>query len=1373
MNEPRGITMNLLALKTYYHSKSQHPTNKRFLYIKLFFLFILFHFAQMNQAQNISFKNLDLDDGLSEVAGLAIEQDYMNRMWFGTRSGLNCWDGVRMKTFYPQRGDTTSLMEHKISDLKITGKYLWARSSKGISRLDLETMRFRRYYLDNLMSIGVYNNGLLAGTNSGLFSYNNKTDRFEKADHILDDEMPVSAIYQDNNQTLWLSSNQDYLLWKIENNKKEKIRIDAKGELIVYELLMDSKNRLWIATRYHGLLAYNQNTNSFKSINKSSHPFFLEDNSVRDILEDKEGRLWIGTFKGLAVFDLNKETCSFIHAGNNDEHRLSHNSVYSLFISNDDNIWIGTYFGGINYGKVSNQIFNKYHQSAVGERPSFPVIGGMIEDNNNNIWIATEGGGLDYFDRKENSFKNFPATNNKYGLSQTNIKSLLLTEDEKLIIGIFQGGLNILDIRKKEVKKYNDPSFPNYPNHVNSIIAYKNNYLLATESGLLLFNPKTESFTPFFDSIEDQRKTKFQIVCLYQDSNGIIWIGSEYNGLLSYNPEKKELKSYRFDEFNHNSIPYNSINYIIEDHKFRLWIGTDGGGFCMYNRKEDHFTTFNRAKNNLPSDFIYGITESRFGNLWIATSKGLSRFDVENKLFFNYTSESGFPLKELNYNALLLTKQGELFVGGIDGLVSFKERDLLTINENLNVNFSSLYVNNLEVMPNDESGILSNDISVAKSFTMKPNHTVFSIHFSSFNYNNTLNNKYQYQLEGFDPDWVKSEFNTTATYTNLNPGKYIFKVRATDVAYNALTNEKSIEIIVKPPLSRTWYAYSLYAILVIGLILLFNHFYLTKVSLQYQLKNERSENKRIEELNSHKLRFFTNISHEFMSPLTIILSSLENAFSKHKIPSKLQWQLNLALRNAKRLKNLNSELLDFRKIEQGYLKLKVQENDIVPYLQEIYEAFEEIARHKELKYSFIKEVEHLPVFYDSSQMDKVFYNLLSNAFNHVTNKTGEISIHLIEEENNIEIEVRDNGRGIPKDELEKVFNRFFQHDSNFTDNSYQGSGIGLALTQSIVIAHKGTIVCESEENYGTTFKVSLMKGSTHFSEDEISTRKRNNTFSIDKELIHLSKEILDDEDDHRTNDLADSDAPLLLIVDDNPEIRISISSLFNETHQIITANNGFDGIDKALEYQPDIIISDVLMPKLSGFDMCKTLKTNLNTSHIPILLLTALDSEEDRTIAFKNGADSYCTKPFNSEMLKARIENLFQNRTILQQKFSTDPNASNKTITKNLIDREFLDKTQKIIENNLLNPDFNVDLFASEMNLGRTIFYSKVKTITGQTPNDYIQTIRLKKAADMLVNDPTKNVSEIAYDTGFNSPRYFTMAFKKHFGVTPSNYIKI
>lgn len=1304
------------------------------------------------------------------MSGLAIHQDHLNRMWFGTRNGLNCWDGVRMKQFYPVHGDFTSLMEHKVVEILQQGKYLWVRTSHGLSRLDLESSSFRRYYLTDILKIALYNDDLLVGTKTGVLLYDKKKESFTKDNQFIKDNLPVPVIYQDKRKTLWMALEGKNQIMKISGESKEIITIPIGEPLIIFDLLLTSKNKLYVATRYHGIITYDLQTKKFDFINKTSSPFYLKDLTVRSLKEDNEGKLWVGTFLGLAMFDLNKNTTLFIQDAGKNEYSLSHNSIHCLYLSNDHFIWIGTYFGGINYGKVSHDIFKKYNAATITAGPSYQVIGPIIEDEKRNIWIGTEGGGLDYYDRKNKTFKNYPFNNSLKGLSQSNIKSLLLTKDNHLLIGTYQGGLNILDINTDQISRFDNPSLEYAPKHVNAIIPYEKGYLLATEKGVMHFNANTRKFSPFFDSKHSIPETQSVVSTLFMDSNGIIWIGCELNGLLSFDPSTKKMKKYVYDESNDNSIAYNSINYIMEDHLFRLWIGTDGGGFCLYNREKDNFTTFNKAKNKLPSDFVYGMAKSRFGNLWISTSKGLSRFDVENNQFFNYEDKAGFPLKELNYRALLLTREGELFVGGIDGLVSFMEEDLLMVKDNQKIIFSDLEVNNHSVKAKGKDGILSNDISIAESFSLKPSQSVFKIYFSSCNYNSILKNKYQYQLVGFDQNWVDAEYNTSATYTNLNPGKYTFKVRGTDVIYNPVTEEKSIVIYVKPPIGQTWYAYTFYALLIVSLILLFNYFYLAKQRLADQLKYEREEKTRIHELNLYKLKFFTNISHEFMTPLTIILSAFDNIFTKHKVPAHLKSPLILAFRNVKRLKHLNRELLDFRKIEQGQLKLKVQEYDIVPYLNDIFEAFSEVANEKNISYSFQKNVDHLHVFYDPIQLDKVFYNLLSNAFYHTAENSGRIVLGLEEKNNLLEISVRDNGEAIPEEEIEGIFNRFLQ-DPDGIKKQYQGSGIGLALSQSIIHAHHGTISCKSDPQKGNMFKVTLLKDNAHIDPAMIANEQTVHLFTFDKELLpfgNINSKKISQPDEASVS----SDAPLLLIVDDNAEIRLLLQNLFNTYYRIELAADGQQGLEMAIALMPDIIISEVKLPKLSGFEMCEKLKRNINTSHVLILFLTSHDSEEERIAGFKHGADAYCAKPFSADVLMAMVENLFKNRRILQDKFIRDVSVSTKNMTQNSVDREFLMKFQNIVEEHLVNTNFSVDEFAQEMGLSRTLFFHKVKTITGHTPNDFIQTIRLKKAADMLHSDPTKNISEVAYQAGFNSPRYFSMCFKNHFGVKPSKYVQ-
>jgi signal transduction histidine kinase/DNA-binding response OmpR family regulator len=655
---------------------------------------------------------------------------------------------------------------------------------------------------------------------------------------------------------------------------------------------------------------------------------------------------------------------------------------------------------------------------------------------------------------------------------------------------------------------------------------------------------------------------------------------------------------------------------------------------------------------------------------------------------------------------------------------------------------------------------------------LKPIYKVFTLGYSALNYNAELLNKYEYKLEGFDEDWIRSEFSLPVTYTNINPGTYTFKIRATNAVYKPISKEKSIEIIIIPPFYRTWIAFIIYGLTILGLILLINSSYLGKIRLRYELQTERKERERVKELNQYKLRFFTNVSHEFMTPLTIMLSSIENIFSRETIPAKLKKDLNLAHQQARRLKRLNTELLDFRRIEQGYLKLKFIKTDIVEYLSNVYNSFVKIAEERDISYNFENDLNERRIYFDPVQLDKVFYNLLSNAFKHVAEPVGRILLSISEQENVVVISVRNNGKVITREDIEKVFNRFIQLDDEYKKSKYKGSGIGLALSQSIVQAHQGSISCESSKKEGTRFEVRLPKGKAHIDPDLVvqEIERRDSSFIVE---IDLHQELESNEySDGQIGSHTVSDNPVMLIVDDDQEILSAVKRIFSDTYQIETAINGKEGLEMALKIQPEIIISDVVMPTMSGIEMLKKLKRNLNTSHIPIILLTALDSKEDHTSGLYSGADSFINKPFDLEILNATVTSIFQNRKILQEKFNLDPESNAGNIAKNIMDQEFIKKAQAVVERHLTDFDFNVDEFSSKMNIRRTLFYHKVKNITGQTPNDFIQTIRLKHAAKMILTEPSKNFSEIAYDTGFNSPRYFSQCFKNHFGVTPSAYVK-
>ena len=1342
--------------------------------ISFLFFSLLFLTTQIASPQSEGFSNISIPEGLSQSSVLDIEKDNLGRMWFATRNGLNCWDGVRMRHFFPEPGDTSSLMSHLTREILISGKFLWARSTNGLSRINLKTMKIRRYYLDGVQDMSVYQDILLLATRNGLLKYNSEKQEFYPDTVLFSERVNISKIFIDRNDVLWIIESNNGQIIKIENTSITHISLENYRNIRASDVLLDKYDRLWIASREYGIFVYNQEKGSIEVINEDSSPFFLNSPNVRALEIDAEGNIWAGTFSGLSKFDIDNQVTTNINSLSIPDD-MQFSSIHSMFMGENNHLWIGTYRRGIFYKNLSHSVFHTYFNPISGIFETFPVIGQMIEDEEGNLWIATEGGGLEYYDRFNDTFKNYPVNDIETGTSAPNIKCLYLENNEALYIGMVDGGLNILDIFTGLFRNFEKEDYPNAPGEVGSIVPYKSGYVLGTDLGLLYYNKIQDTFQSFanLEGIDELAKIyNWNTRSIFRDSRGRFIIGIEGNKLLIYDPENKSLERRRIHSYPDKMPENRPMISVMEDHSYRIWIGTNGGGLLLFDTKRDTILTFNKATNGLPSNFILGISESRYGNIWLSTSTSLTRFDVENEVFYNYDIKYGLPLNELNEKALLLTRDGELFIGGIDGLISFHEENLISEVPLNPIIFSSLHVNQVEVDPQKDSHIIKEDISYTEKIVLKPKYKVFTIGYSALNYNSELLNKYEYKLEGFDEEWIRSEYSIPVTYTNLNPGKYIFKIRATNAVYKPIGDEKSVEIIIIPPFYRTLIAFIIYGLMILGLILFFNSSYLGKIRLRYELHAKRSEIEKEKELNQYKLRFFTNVSHEFMTPLTIILSSIENIFSGGRVPAQIKNDLNLAYLQTKRLKKLNTELLDFRKIEQGYLKLKFIKTDIIEYVENIYNSFSKMAEGRSIKYVFDNEMDERRIYFDPVQLDKVFYNLLSNAFKHVSESEGRIILSISEQESEVLISVRNNGKVIAKKDIEKVFNRFIQLDDEYKKSEFKGSGIGLALSQSIVQAHQGSISCESSKKEGTMFEVRLPKGKAHIDPDLVVQDIDIANSSIDEEVDILQElEAIEYRSDQLRSQTG-SDNPAMLIVDDDQEIRSAVKRIFSDRYQIITAKNGKEGLEMALKIQPEIIISDVVMPTMSGLEMLKKLKRNLNTSHIPIVLLTALDSNEDHSAGLYSGADAYINKPFDTEILNATVTSLFQNRKLLQEKFNLDPESNAGNIAKNIMDQEFIKKAQAVVERHLTDFDFNVDEFSSKMNIRRTLFYHKVKNITGQTPNDFIQTIRLKHAAKMILTEPSKNISEIAYDTGFNSPRYFSQCFKNHFGVTPSVYVK-
>jgi signal transduction histidine kinase/ligand-binding sensor domain-containing protein/DNA-binding response OmpR family regulator len=1286
-------------------------------------------------------------------------QDSLHRIWIGTRDGLNLYDGNTVKVFRPVRGDTTCILGYNVRDIEYDRGHLWINTNEGLSKMSIRKQTFKQFPLNGVLCVLPYGNRLLIGTNRGLFELNERSGKAHLRSDILSINSNVNNLYQDNAGMLWIGT--DVGLFKYNPSKKVTTEL-YKGS--INSVFIDSKKRIWIGTSDDGVALLNRQNKLIQTFKNGGNGTLIND-IIRDIEEDSKGNIWIGTFLGLSIVNGH----NFSITNYNDLRGLSHNSIYSILKDHQGTMWLGTYFGGISYYNPDFDIYKWYRFDSQGsEGTGYRVIGEMFEDKENNLWIATEGGGLDYYNRSTKEFKHFRHESGKSGLSHNSVKSLYMPDNNTLFIGTHMGGLNVMDIKTGRFKHYvhqpeDSLSIPS--NVVNSIIPFKDKYLLGTHNGVVEFDPSQQVFSHFFKDKETRAEVGKTIFCLFEDSFGKLWIGTEKEGLATFDTQTGKLTKYLSSNDNSNAISNNTINTIFEDHQFRLWIGTFGGGLNRYNRDADHFTSYTRKEHNLPSDFIYGIQESRYGNLWFTTSKGLVRFDVENNRFYNYHQKNGFPLEELNEGSLFLTRDGELFVGGINGLVSFREEDLLKKNSDFKLLFSSLYVNNIEQNPSDANSVLLEDFAFTNSITLKPGEDVFTIHYAACNYIPSNQCNYQYMLDDFNTDWVNAGTQTSVTYTNLDPGSYVLRVKGLNGVDNSVIDEVALKITVKPPIYQTWYAFLTYAILAFSLLFWLNQVYLSKVRLMDHLKAEKREKEQMKELNQSKLRFFTNISHEFRTPLTLITGSLEAMLEDAKTTAKNYKRLLTINNNAQRLNNLITELLDFRKMEQGFLKLYVSEYRIEPFLDEIYQSFMEYAQHHHVDYSFKGSNNEVALWFDKKQMEKVFYNLLSNAFKFVSENTGKVSMEYVERDSYVDVKVSDNGPGLPTNKVDRIFDRFYQIDRVSGKTSGQGSGIGLALSKGIVKEHQGKILVDNREGEGITFTVRLLKGNTHFKDEFLVSP---GTLKEDSEPLQMALETLPGSSQEMVE--TPEGAPCLLIVEDNEEMRTLVKELLQPYYMILEAGDGEAGLKAALEHQPDLIISDVMMPNMSGTQMCAKIKRNIQTSHIPVILLTARTALEYKIEGLETGADDYITKPFNSKLLRARVKNLLRNRMAVQEKFKHNPTAEVHEVTSNKLDQQLLERAREIINQHLDNTDFNVNDFAGEMGLGRTRLYEKIRGITGQTPNDFILSTRLKRSAELLLGNEDLNVSEIAYAVGFSTPRYFSRCFREHFGVSPSKY---
>lgn len=1334
------------------------------------FICVMCFWTSFAHGQEITFKHIGTREGLSQSSVSSIVQDPLGRIWMGTRDGLNLYDGSSIKTFRPIRGDSTSLLGHFITKIVEDGEYLWVISRSGLSRLHIKSQRFDRFPLEGQNSLIRYQNNVLLGTHHGLYDLDVATRSIKKNTKYLTGEHIIQDFYSDSRGNLWICTNEGLYLYAQDTDATRRVLGVNSTKIFI-----DSKDRIWVGTYNNGVYLLDEDHKIDKHYQSGNSAFNLASNTIRDIEEDLSGNIWIGTFLGLSIiYPADSYAVKHYVHDENDPTSLSHNSILSITKDKQGGMWLGTYFGGANYYHPEFNIFRTYPKSTEGSKQEkalgFNVIGEIIEADNGDLFIATEGGGIDQYNRKSRSFQHFKLNDKAQERTNINVKALLFADDDTLLVGTHLAGFKKLNVKTGVHKTYlpvlgDSNAIPS--NIVEEIIPYKKDlYLLGTKEGVVLFNNRTEAFSYF---IRDETGSIFnkRVNCLLIDRFGVLWVGTMDQGLYAYDPQTKELKTYMSTN-DLTTIGSNNISYIYEDHYFRLWLGTHGGGLSLFNRENDTFQNFNIDNSDLSSNFIQGIEKSRQGNLWVSTSKGLSLFDLTNQRFYNLSEVNGFPSKEPNHRSIYLSSDGELFVGGIDGLVSFKEEDLFNRTNSFNLVFSSLEVNGQRVNPNDSTQILKHDFAFTDSIKLNPNQQFFTVHFSAGNYVSTRQFNYRYRL-GDEHDWVNIQHQNSLTFSKLPPGTYHLRVQAMGSGMETVIDEASLFILIQAPWYRRWYAVLGYCVGAVLVVVTLLRIYKDRIRVMNELKSEQREKEQLQELNHAKLTFFTHVSHEFKTPLTIIMGLLETLREK-PLDKGVYTKIKKSLDNVYRLDYLVNELMDFRRLEGGEKKLNLKQYVFNDLLKSVFDLFVETAKQKSIGYELRLPPEEIHCIVDFRQLEKVYFNLISNAFKFVTDGKGEIIVEAWVENDHIYTSVKDNGIGIKQEDLERIFDPYYQVEQAQDNTFWKGSGIGLAIAKEIVKLHDGTIEVDSKVNEYTVFSIGIpLRYDIEAPIEEAMIAKEHAEVEDPMEIDSLDTEgIMENEEEVAF----DKKRQKILIVEDNKEVQKLIADILGAEYDLVLCDNAKEGLDAAFKEPPALIISDVMMRGMLGTEMCTILKRNIETCHIPIILLTAKSSVEAQLEGFFSGADIYIPKPFRTDILKIRVKNALQNRELIQKRFRSDPSMEVKEVVNNTMDEHFLERAKEVVEENISNPEFNVNDFADAMNLGKSKFYTKIKSITGQTPNEFILSVRLKKAAFYMMAGEDLTISEVAYKVGYNDPRYFSKSFRQFYGVSPSQYGK-
>lgn len=1318
-----------------------------------------------NASTNYRFSHLTSVEGLPHQQINAIKQDNYGRLWIGTRNGLARYDGYEMKTYFSGENDSTSLSNSTVNVIFQDSKQrIWVATEGGVCRYRPETDDFKRYcFSAKLMSsICEMRDGKIVCAGVELYVYDEQHDTFTQIKR--GDSEFIISIAVDNQNRLFVSTNKSIFYYDSSFTTVAQISPELFTDFLtgfdgIVPMIFDSKGLLWVGRDGKGVMSLNLTTGE-KTVYDVP---LIADGTVRVITEDKNHRIWLGTEGGVAVINPDG-TIDILRQNYIDKTNLNDNAIYSILCDADNNMWIGTYFGGVNYLLHKNEMF-RWIQPGYGSRNvSGKAVRQIIDITDGNLLIATEDGGINVYNTATGTVERW----NGIPAAGINVHSLLKERNSpNLWVGTFRNGMFKYNTVTKQCIHYMaGTNHPIISDAIFDIRQQRNGRVwAATTQGLCYFDEATGSF----HTVSHDILQHFFAYCLCIDSDDNVWVGMKSHGLFRIDARTGEIVGFSSDV-----LQDRYITAIYQDRTGKMWVGTNTHGLVYIEPLGMRVCGFS-LDATLSRSTIGSIIEDGECNLWVTTSSGLYCINKSRTMVVRYTVDDGLPTNQFNYSSALLASDGRMYMGTINGLVSFDPAGMKSSHKPLTVRLKSLVVNDKVQTAATEDSPLTDELDKMGRITLSNDQArSFSIEYAAVSLGNSNSLYYQTRLLGYNSNWSESTQERKFVGSNLPAGTYTLQVRANSLNVgweNAPV--KALEIVIRPPFYETIYAYMLYVALLALIIFYALRISNTRLKEKNEVRLANMEKDKIEEVNKIKLDFFTSVSHELKTPLSLVISPLKR-IDRHReeLSAEDAGMLDTAIKNSEKILELVDELVTFNKVETGSFKFYLQHGNPMEFVESLTHLFNSSAVEKNIDLSVYSENNGEEVWFSPSYVERIMNNLLSNALKFTSNG-GKVTVAAsIVSENEgatyLHLEIKDSGIGIVREELRNIFQPYYQTKRGHTKN-HKGWGLGLSLVKKLAEIHKGRVMVESEVGKGSKFIVDLnvdenaFDPSLRISQDKTVVQLKQYEFSIPR-LVKAKAANGVSPDDIKSKSS-------VLLVEDNTELLEFLSGIFSPDYNIFTAENGRAALECARKNPVDLVISDIMMPEMDGIELCRLLKQSIDTSHIPVILLTAKNDAKDIVEGYASGAEAYVQKPFDPQILELQVSNILKERTKLRERMvdAADTTKIEETPQLTDFDKEFINRINELIDRNMENEQFSVADITNYLGISRSLLHVKMKSLLNISTGDYVRKKRLAKACQLLREG--FNVSETSYRTGFSEPNYFSKAFKKEFGVSPTEWL--